>query len=275
MPQRFFTGKDKKVRPLSPRKSNIGTYSTGVHHLGVPKRVSKTKKPNNLHYLVESKSALYAKELGLKTPFDIKYNNSMSRLARVQMIRKNGVLTTVLEVNAKQYQQCYDVDPILTQRFLDYAMGHEIAHLKQYETYGFNGSKAMPKFMMEDMADKEAFRITGITEKEVETIITEINRKLRASKNPPKPTPLPATKPVINTPENWVNLSKPNSDRTIFAKKHGHGLIIIDAIPNVDVKTTQITGFTYYLNTPSKRNQKFNNYNKALEVAVVAMKEVK
>ncbi len=231
-------------------------------------------QPYNLENFVQKQSSLYAKELGVKQPFEIKYNSSMSRLARVRMTRKNGVVTTFLEVNPKQYKMCYEADPDLTQRFLDYAMGHELAHLKQYETYGFNGSKNMPRFMMEEGADKEAFRITGITEKEVESIITEINKKLQKTRSAPKATPPPVTiRPTISIPENWVNISNPKSNRTLFSKRNGHGLIVIEEIPNVDVHTAQITGYTYYLNTPSKRNQKFKTYDEAVEMAIKTMKE--
>lgn len=85
----------------------------------------KTTQPYNLETLVQNHSSLYAKKLGVQQPFEIKYNNSMSRLARVKATRQPHAteFTTILEVNPKQYKMCYEADPILTQKFLDYAMG--------------------------------------------------------------------------------------------------------------------------------------------------------
>lgn len=231
-----------------------------------------TKQPNNLKQFVEKQSSLYAKQLDVKNPFEIKYNNSMSRLARVQMVRKNGEITTILEVNAKQYEQCYAVDPVLTQRFLDYAMAHELAHLKQYETYGFNGTKAMPRFMMEDGADKEAFRITGITEQEVDSIVKQINVKLNKSKTATPSVVQPKNVPVVGVPANWVALPKRNG-RTTFLKQHGHGFVSIDEIPDVDVHTAQITGYTYYVDAQNK-SQKFKTHDAAFEAAKKRMEEL-
>lgn len=145
----------------------------------------KTTQPYNLETLVQNHSSLYAKKLGVQQPFEIKYNNSMSRLARVKATRQPHAteFTTILEVNPKQYKMCYEADPILTQKFLDYAMAHELAHLKQYESYGFNDAKAMPKYLMEKKADEEAFRVSGITEKEVDSIVKEISTKLQKPRN--------------------------------------------------------------------------------------------
>jgi len=233
-----------------------------------------TKSPSSMEQFVQKQSALYAKKLDVKQPFEIKINNTMSRLAHVKATRAAGTheVTTLLEVNEKQYNQCYAADPVLTQRFLDYAMAHEVAHLKQYEEYGFAGAKAMPTFLMEEKADAEAFRVTGITEKEVDSIVKQISTKIQQSKTAPAKTPSvqPTTpSPAVKTPANWVALPKRNG-RITFLKQHGHGFVSIDEIPDVDVHTAKITGYTYYVDA-QKKSQKFKNYDEAVAAAIKKM----
>jgi len=267
---KFYTDSKKRIRPISQRQTSIGTYQTGTAHLSVPKRITKS---SNLESLVNNQSHLYAQKLGLKTPFQIKINNSQSRLARVRATRSNGIVSTVLEVNAKQYEKCHAVDPEATDKFLDYAMGHELAHLKQYEDYGFTGAGAMPKWLMEEKADREAFRLTGITEKEIESIITQINTKLNKQKTTSISPNTPLNSQTANIPQNWASLPKRNGQIT-FIKKNGQGAVSIQEIPDVDVNTILTTGYTYYIkSSKTKQTPKFKTYNEALNYAVTKMEE--
>ena len=41
---KFFTDKQKRVRPISNRRHSVGTYQTGTAHLSVPKKIQVKQK---------------------------------------------------------------------------------------------------------------------------------------------------------------------------------------------------------------------------------------
>jgi hypothetical protein len=74
--------------------------------------------------------------------------------------------------------------------------------------------------------------------------------------------------------QTWIKLCD-NEQRTVFAKVKGHGLVTIEKIPEVDVHTIEVTGYTYSVKSSKKytKFQSFRRYEKALEAAEKRMEQ--
>lgn len=69
----------------------------------------------------------------------------------------------------------------------------------------------------------------------------------------------------MNT-QKWIKITDTET-RTVFAPTKGfHGVVTIDKIPEVDVHTIEVTGYTYWVTSSNKysRDKQFNSYEKAL-----------
>lgn len=76
------------------------------------------------------------------------------------------------------------------------------------------------------------------------------------------------------TPQNWTKVIE-NENRTVFAKMHGHGVVTIDKIPEIDVVTIEVTGYTYTVGSTKKysRYQSFRTFEEALAAAEKKMEQ--
>jgi hypothetical protein len=76
--------------------------------------------------------------------------------------------------------------------------------------------------------------------------------------------------------QNWIKVID-NESRIVFAAPTGfHGIVTIEKIPEVDVHTIEITGYTYWVCSSKKysRDQKFNSLEKALIEAEKRMEQL-
>lgn len=76
--------------------------------------------------------------------------------------------------------------------------------------------------------------------------------------------------------QNWIKVIETET-RTVFAATKGfHGVVTIEKIPEVDVNTIEVTGYTYSVGSSKKydRWQSFNSYEKALKAAEKKMEQL-
>lgn len=76
--------------------------------------------------------------------------------------------------------------------------------------------------------------------------------------------------------QNWTKIVE-TEYRTVFAPTKGfHGVVTIDKIPEVDVKTIEVTGYTYWVDCTKKyaRSQSFQTYEEALKAAEKRMEQM-
>jgi hypothetical protein len=126
---------------------------------------------------INEKVADFAKKLNLKNPVGLKVDNNQNRLGRVRATKDQ----TTVEINMKQLEKLKALDPELTEKYLTYMLGHELAHVKQLEEYGLTGATALPRWLIEEKADKEAIRITGLSDSDINQVIAQLTAKLKNS----------------------------------------------------------------------------------------------
>lgn len=78
----------------------------------------------------------------------------------------------------------------------------------------------------------------------------------------------------MNTPQNWKKISE-SEYRTLFGTVKGFGVVTINKIPEVDVHTIEVTGFTYSIGSSKKysRWESCKTYEEALEIAQKKMEQ--
>jgi hypothetical protein len=155
------TGTQRLLKKQTPRKPQILLQAN---------RTIDAKDPE-ITMLITELSA----KLELKQPVQYTYVNTQKRLARVRAVNDR----TIVEVNKRQLDKLRTADSQLTKQFLKYAIGHELAHIKQIEKYTLTGAAKMPRSIIEYWADDESFRVTGISEREIEQVIAKLNAKFK------------------------------------------------------------------------------------------------
>lgn len=73
---------------------------------------------------------------------------------------------------------------------------------------------------------------------------------------------------MVAVEQTWTKVIE-NEYRTVFARVGGHGVVTIDKIPEIDVVTIEVTGYSYTVGTSKKygRYEHCRTFEEALAIA--------
>ena len=179
--------------PISQRRRNIRVASV-LDSQRTLAEYPKTRKysEKELEDKVWNLVRQYSGKANLKTSVLVAYDKHGKRLADVRYA--NGGVSYI-HINKQRLKELYEVDPELADKFLEYAIAHEIAHVKQKEERGMDTMRYGPKIMKEIDADKRANEYLGKTRQQTEAEYLEIEKKYRAKYGPPPEPPVDPNAP--------------------------------------------------------------------------------
>lgn len=79
---------------------------------------------------------------------------------------------------------------------------------------------------------------------------------------------------MVTVEQTWTKVIE-NEFRTVFARVGGHGVVTIDKIPEIDVVTIEVTGYTYTIGSSKKysRYEHCKTFEEALAAAEKKMEQ--
>ncbi|MFH2109952.1 MAG: hypothetical protein ABIJ47_01690 [Candidatus Bathyarchaeota archaeon] len=119
----------------------------------------------------------YRRKLDIKGPVKLSAQNRGTP-ARIRHFA--GGRTPQIEVNYSHFAGVWEKDPELTQKYLEYAIAHELSHQKQYEDLGHKGYRkafSVAKVEGEWDADQRALKAMGITGKDLDDFMDRLAKK--------------------------------------------------------------------------------------------------
>jgi len=123
--------------------------------------------------------------LGVEIKPRIKVNNRWKRkIAHVKFgVFNKEVGYPTLTVNLKMMRDYYELDPEEADKFIRFAIAHEVAHLWQREKYGHSIMTIHP-YSIELEANSKAEELTGIPHTDFEIISDRLSEKKFRYENP-------------------------------------------------------------------------------------------
>jgi hypothetical protein len=168
----------KTARPQYRRNSELKPRMLKESFVAVPHQtvLAQDAAPREPARYVAEKVAELAGKLGLNLEgFGVRFIDASARLARV---RFNEDQLPQLEVNRKILDQLATADVNLARQFIDYGLAHELVHIKQFLQSGLAGMKALPRWILEERAEKEALLLLGKSSDALDKIVQELNQKI-------------------------------------------------------------------------------------------------
>ena len=148
-----------------------------------PPRLNEQKTSNPLKTPVAAKKYLaplvekYAKKLGIRGEVRLSARNR-GYPAKIRHYADGK--SPRIEINYDHFSDIYEADPVLTGRYLEYAIAHEMSHAQQYQELGWKGyAKASKKanIELELDAEKRAYKALGRSEEMLEADLKKLAKK--------------------------------------------------------------------------------------------------
>ena len=165
-------------------------------YLGLPSKPfpSKTRAElkEKVHRIVEK----YKRRASVDKPIRLTFKKRGKKLATSKF--HTDKKEAEVAINLKQLRELFEVDEKNALKFLEYAMAHEVAHIKQREEKGLGYFIGGFQHEIERDADERASKLSGITQEETDQIVHTLSEKVREKRGIPKPKP--RAQPTIDAP---------------------------------------------------------------------------
>jgi len=159
----------QRMEPVKPEKPKKKPKPSKKNPMTTPVAAKKHLKP-----LIEK----YSKKLGIEGEVKLSTRKN-GPPARIRHYADGS--TPQIEINYRHFAEAYDKDPELTERYMEYAIAHELSHQQQSEQLGPRGysqARNKAKIEVELDADRRALKAMGVTDQELAKDLDRLAEKV-------------------------------------------------------------------------------------------------